>query len=73
MQNQKLLVKQCALMLQQNGCKVTILRIFSGYGPGEICKGEYASPAFKFMKGISRNEEDINLWFRKSNSGFYIY
>ncbi len=36
--------------------KITILRIFAGYGPGEDHKGYYASPITLFLKAIANNE-----------------
>jgi len=36
--------------------RITVLRIFAGYGPGEDHKGYYASPITLFLKAIANNE-----------------
>ncbi len=51
--------EELCLSATTNGTRVTILRIFSGFGPGEAHKGEYASPVYKFINNLVQNKEII--------------
>lgn len=50
----KLECERLCLLYNLKGGDAKIVRIFTGYGPGELTKGIYASPVWRFIEDIVR-------------------